>query len=175
MKNIPVIKTPRLVLRPFEKEDIKDIYLWCSSDKCTQYLFWYPHRSIEDTERLVLGWIEKRKHCSFAVTLDGKAIGELEIIKDLPSQGFAFGYILNDNYWHKGYMSEAYKAVEEFMFSNGYSYAYGETDERNLSSRKLLERNGFTLVKIEKDRYIAKKDCKVNVAEYIKRKDQLRS
>jgi RimJ/RimL family protein N-acetyltransferase len=125
---------------------------------------------MEDTERLVSSWLKKRKHCSWALDLHGEAIGELEIIKDLKDGGFMFGYILRADQWGQGYMSEALETVLDYMFQNGFRYAYAETDERNTRSRQLLERNGFILTGREEGRFIAKKNERVNIVSYRKEK-----
>lgn len=53
------------------------------------------------------------------------------------------GYVLNENYQHKGYGSEACKAVVEYMFQQGVHRIYAECAPQNIASWKLMEKLGF--------------------------------
>jgi [ribosomal protein S5]-alanine N-acetyltransferase len=167
MKDTPLLHTKRLVLRPFSMEDIPAVYGWCSSLETTHYLFWHPHRDIGVTTRLVENWLRKKRNYSWALDDGQGAIGELQLIKDLPDQGFELGYILREESWHQGYMKEALVVVLGYLFiQEDYRYSYEETDERNGASRKLLEAVGYRYVETKPGVYIAKKDETINVAVY---------
>jgi ribosomal-protein-alanine N-acetyltransferase len=162
----PEIKTTRLLLRPFQREDAPDMYRWTSSLKCTEFLFWRPNRSLEDTKRILSRWVNKPRNFAWAISLGNEVIGEINVIKDLPCHGFEIGYILRDDTWGQGYMSEAFSAVLSFLWKQGYRYGFAETDARNLRSRRLLEKFGFQLIGTEAGRYIGKIDQKVDVVQY---------
>jgi ribosomal-protein-alanine N-acetyltransferase len=162
----PVLKTERLLLRPFALEDAPAMYRWTSSLKCTEFLFWRPNRSLEDATRILSRWVNKPRNYAWAIDLSGTAIGEINVIKNLPNQGFEIGYILRDDQWGQGYMSEAFTAVLSFLWNQGYHYAFAETNAKNLRSRHLLEKFGFQLIGTEKDRYIGKIDQLVDVVQY---------
>lgn len=167
MKDTPVLHTNRLVLRPFSMHDVPAVYGWCSSLETTRYLFWHPHRDVGVTTRLVENWLRKKRNYSWALDNGGGAIGELQLIKDLPDRGFEIGYILQEESWHQGYMREALVAVLSFLFEEqGYLYSYEETDERNLASRKLLESLGYQLIGNKPGIYIAKKDETITESAY---------
>jgi RimJ/RimL family protein N-acetyltransferase len=118
----PVLKTERLLLRPFALEDAPAMYRWTSSLKCTEFLFWRPNRSLEDATRILSRWVNKPRNYAWAIDLSGTAIGEINVIKNLPNQGFEIGYILRDDQWGQGYMSEAFTAVLSFLWNQGYRY-----------------------------------------------------
>jgi ribosomal-protein-alanine N-acetyltransferase len=167
MKETPILKTARLTLRPFAFSDVADVYEWCSSLKTTAYVFWYPHKDIHVTERLVQNWVRKKRNYSWAIDAGQGAIGEVQVIKDLPDQGFEIGYILKESAWQKGYMSEAVQAVLHFLFvEQGYRYSLEEVDERNLASRHVLEKMGYRLLEIKEDVLIEKKADIIDVALY---------
>jgi ribosomal-protein-alanine N-acetyltransferase len=162
----PCLTTERLLLRPFKKEDAEDLYRWTSSIRCTEYLFWHPNRSLEDAQRILARWVDKPRQYAWALELNGHAVGEINVIKTLPDKGYEIGYILRDDLWGHGYMSEAFKAVLTFMWNQGYRYVYAETHSENLRSRHLLEKMGFQLTGIEKGRFIGKIDQTIDVAQY---------
>ena len=160
--------TKRLTLRPWTLIDVPSVYRWCGSFLCTKYLFWHPHRSAEATEKIVRKWVRKRRNYSWAIVLGDQAIGEVEIIKNLPHDGIEIGYILRDDFWGQGFMSEALEGVFGYLRGIGKAYCYAETDERNASSRRLLERLGFVYLGLEEGRFIAKKNEMINIAKYQK-------
>ncbi len=53
------------------------------------------------------------------------------------------GYVLNRNYWGKGFAAEACAAVIQAALSAGAHRIYAECDPKNAASWKLLERLGF--------------------------------
>lgn len=167
MKDTPLLHTNRLVLRPFSFDDVPAVYAWCSSWETTRYLFWYPHRDLSVSERLVKQWIRKKRNYSWALDDGSGAIGELQVIKDLPNHGFEIGYILKEEKWHQGYMKEALLVVLHYLFAEApYDYSEEVTDERNEASRRLLEAVGYRFDGVEKDVLIAKKNEKINEARY---------
>lgn len=64
------------------------------------------------------------------------------------------GYGIHPDYWGKGYASEALQAFmpffwDQFSGEERYDHAEAYCHPDNIGSRRLLEKNGFTLVKIE--------------------------
>lgn len=164
----PTLYSGRLTLRPFKEGDAPAINKWCSSLSNTAYVFWHPHRSLETTEKILANWIRKRRNLSWGIELNGELIGEVEIIKDLPDDSFEVGYILREDMWGHGYMNEALHTVLSCMEGLGKKSCYAETDERNASSRRLLEKLGFVYKGTEEGRLIEKKNVFVNIAQYRK-------
>jgi len=167
MKDTPLLHTDRLVLRGFSLDDIVAVYSWCSDFEATRYLFWHPHRDIGVSERLVKQWIRKKRNFSWALDDGSGAIGEIQVIKDLPEEGFSLGYILKREKWHQGYMKEALLGVLHYLFlEGGYRYSEEVTDERNMVSRKLLEAVGYHFVGIKEGVFISKKNETITEAIY---------
>lgn len=169
MVNTPRLKTKRLLLRPFLVTDVNDVYEWCSSSNVTEFLFWYPHRDLDTTSRILMKWIRKRRNYSWCLDYQGKAIGEIEVIKDLPDGGCEIGYTLNEHFWRRGFMKEALGAILLFLFVKaGYKYVKAITDERNKGSRALLRSLDFTYLPSEKNPsyFIAKKGISVATVTY---------
>ncbi len=164
MKETPILKTPRLLLRPFEKKDLFDVYEWTSSWEVTRYLWWYPNRDIHVTEKLLGNWIRKKRNYSWAVEKEGEVLGEVQIIKDLPGNGFEFGMISKQKSWGHGYMKEAILHALDFCFTQaGYRFGYAESDERNVRSHALLEKLGFKKAGRKENVPIEKKGESINV------------
>ena len=164
----PTLTTPRLTLRPFKEEDYPSVYKWCSSLVVTKFLFWFPHRDEEVTKRLVRSWVRKRRNYSWAIVMEDEPIGEVEIIKELPNNGVELGYTLREDKWGQGLMSEALNEVFLFLKNDKkVAFIYCETDSRNMNSKKLLERLGFSFIE-NKPYHIAKKNEDVTLSAYRK-------
>lgn len=46
-----VLKSERLILRPFSLEDVNDVYLYARDDLVKKYLTWSSHIDIVQTEK----------------------------------------------------------------------------------------------------------------------------
>jgi ribosomal-protein-alanine N-acetyltransferase len=162
-KASPVLETPRLILRPFEAQDLDAVHAWCSSKKVTEWLLWRPHRSKEVTWRLLQDWIKKKRNYAWAIEEGGAVIGEIEVLKDRPDKGAEIGYLLSEKKWREGLMGEALAEALRFLFAEGkYRYVFAEADERNLPSLGLLRKLGFREVG-KKRSYIGKKKSDVTL------------
>lgn len=147
MKIAPILKTERLLLRPIEIEDAPSVYRWTHSEEVTKYLFYLPNLTLEDTERLVSKWVKKRRNYEW-VLLEGEDVfGEIQVIKDLPQDGFEIGYESREDRWGNGYVKEGLIAVFHFLFEEaGYSYGYAITRKENERSKGLLRHLGFKVI-----------------------------
>ena len=117
-------KTERLTLRPWRQEDLEDFYEYAKVDGVGQMAGWLPHESKEMTQTILDSFISGRK--TFALELDGKVIGSLGIetydLEKYPEfatlQGRSIGYVLSKDYWGRGFMPEAVKAVQKYLFED---------------------------------------------------------
>ena len=121
-KNLPELETERLTLRKISKNDINDIYEYSSNPLTSKYLLWYPHFSKRDTKRHVKNVLKKYKKGSFydyAVVLkeSGKMIGTCGFTRiDHYDDKAEIGYVINPDYWGRGYATEAVKRVIDLGF-----------------------------------------------------------
>jgi len=117
-------------------------------------------------------FIEGKK--TFAIAYQGKVIGSLGIEKyhesDFPEysllQGRELGYVLSKDYWGKGLMPEAVKAVIDWLFNEvKLDFIIVGHFDRNAQSKRVVEKCGFQYIKTTKveTRY----DTVENSIEYI--------
>ena len=157
-KGTVTLKTERLILRCFQKDDLEQIYQNCWSDpdvwKWTNY---EPMDSIDDV--IVLNniftdfWFSKYERLDnydWALQLksSGEVIGRLRGIntnyrRDKTSQ-IELAYELGQSWWNQGLMTEAVKAVVDFFFNNvGFNRVYAYHAHGNLASGKVMEKCGM--------------------------------
>ena len=171
-----VLKTERLILRPWRQEDLDDFYEYAKVDGVGQMAGWLPHESKEKTQMILDSFITHKK--TFALELDGKVIGSLGIETYNPEkyldlellQGRSIGYVLSKNYWGQGFMPEALKAVQQYLFETvGLDFLLISHFVWNGQSRRVIQKSGFRYLQtsIHETHYGTKEPT----LEYILRKE----
>lgn len=148
MRPPETIKTSRLCLRPPTMEDAEAIFSRYAQDEAvTKYMTWHPHQSIEETRDYLRSCVEKWQRGSgfpWAITLkeSQELIGMVEIRID----GFMadIGYVLASDYWGRGYMPEAVKAVVDWgLAQDGIFRVWAICDVENSASARVMEKSGM--------------------------------
>ena len=116
MANTPTLETERLVLRRFTENDLGALYEILSDEEVNTFLPWLPARDLEDArrfyeERCVTHYALPRAYY-YAICLkeDDRPIGYIKIS---PKEPHDFGYVLRKEFWHRGIVTEAGRAVIE--------------------------------------------------------------
>lgn len=144
------LKTERLVLRGLGYKDAPDIFTYTSNIMNTRFVLWKRHTSLADTYEYITGLysIDNIGYMyTWAITLNDKAIGTIDLSYNDTYKEIELGYILNMKYWHKGYAFEAAKAVLEFAKNIGVKRIIGLCFTVNAASKGLLEKLGFKFIK----------------------------
>ena len=148
------IETERLILRPWRESDLVDFYEYASVDGVGQMAGWTPHKSIEESKTILGLFINEKKTLAVELKENGKVIGsiglenrdvDLGISEDL--MGREIGYVLNKEYWGRGLMPEAVKAVIDFCFAElHFDWLTCGHFVWNDQSRRVVEKCGFCYV-----------------------------
>lgn len=89
----------------------------------------------------------------YAIVHDGKIIGTIGP-KGKPDEGntIEIGYGINEKYRNRGIATEAVGLLCEYLFqAAGIGKIIAETDADNISSQRVLEKNGFAAVEKTED------------------------
>ena len=155
-----ILETKRLILRELEKHNEKD-YKGLSSilqDEKTMYA--YEHAFSDDE---VIEWlnnqINRYRNYGFGLwaiilkennefigqagltvqTIDKKINGSNDLIE--------IGYLLNKNYWHKGFATEAAIACKKYAFNTlKENKVYSIIRDNNKQSQNVAIRNGMKII-----------------------------
>lgn len=172
-KQTIALDTERLILRKFKLSDALDMYeSYCSRDIVTKYLRWMPHKSVEETIKylsdVVLPNYKKEYTYCWAIELreTGKVIGCVDVhTKDLLTKKCTIGWVLSNDYWSKGIMTEASEKVIEFMFKEGFERIQSHHQIGNVASGKVMQKIGMSyegrLKKYDIDRAGQIIDCEI--------------
>jgi ribosomal-protein-alanine N-acetyltransferase len=142
-----VIKTERLVLRPWTFEDVPHVLGYANDEEWGRYLP-VPHPYEEgDAQRFIATQVlhDRREHFSWAVELEGRPVGgiDLQLLADL--QIGELGYAIARAFWGRGIATEAARAVivEAFRGCPKLTRMRASADARNLASARVLEKLGM--------------------------------
>lgn len=147
------LETKRLILRPWEETDLQDLYEYASVDGVGQMAGWEPHKSLDESRMILKMFIDGKKTLAIVLKETGKAIGSVGIEdRDdaLPAEfaelsGRELGYVLSRDYWGRGLMPEAVKAVIDYCFMVlHYDFLSCGHFDWNSQSRRVIEKSGFT-------------------------------
>lgn len=148
------LKTDRLILRPWRETDLEDFYAYASVDGVGQMAGWTPHRSPEESRKILETFIAG-KHV-FALEYQGKAIGSLgieeyseETYPELAHlSGREIGYVLAKEYWGRGLMPEAVNAVIGYLFGTvKLDFILAGHFPWNKQSARVIEKCGFRYIR----------------------------
>ncbi len=146
------LETERLILRPWKKEDLDDLYEYASVNGVGERAGWSHHESKSESEAILNRFIEGRKTFALVHKEHQKVIGSLglESVKDHEKddlkhlQGKELGYVLSKDYWNQGLMSEAVGRVIEWCFDElKLDYLLCGNFVENKASWRVQEKNGF--------------------------------
>ena len=142
------IETEQLVLRPFSMSDDKDMFAYaCQADNLV-YVF-PAHKDIAETRLAIATMFMKAPLGKWAIEnkADQKMIGTLTFVKfDEKQRTVEIGYVLNQDYWGKGLMTEAVRTLTDISLTAfGLNYVDIVVDSENLGSIRVAEKAGFQI------------------------------
>lgn len=147
MENTPLIETERLILRKFTQNDVEPLYLILSDKEVNTFLPMFPLNNIEEAKvYLNENYLEKYKkpagyHYAICLKSDNVPIGYVKISNN---ESYDFGYGLKKEFWHKGIVTEASKAVIEQLRKDGVPYITATHDVKNPRSGAVMKNIGMT-------------------------------
>lgn len=144
--NTPTLKTERLILRKFTENDLEAIYKIYSDKEVNQFLPWFPLRTMEDARV----FYEEQFACksnqagaynySICLNRDNCPIGYVNVSMD---ESYDLGYGLCREFWHKGIVTEACRAVIAQLKRDNIPYITATHDVNNVRSGNVMKRLGM--------------------------------
>jgi [ribosomal protein S5]-alanine N-acetyltransferase len=146
----PILKSERLILRPFKQSDAKDL-LEINYNKV---------KNLNEAKKWIKNSITKDSfYLAVVLKEENKVIGYRELCH-LKWWDFQAGEIcahFNKKYWNKGYSTESGKALINYCFKKlKFHKVYADTDPDNKASQRVLQKLGFKLEGRIRDKRIVK-------------------
>ena len=137
-------RTQRLLLRPFARSDIDDVYTYASAPHLGLFLpvpqpYERQHAVEFVSKALSEDWV---KSATYALVFDGRVVGGVDL--GFFDSGWAnLGYSLAPNLWGKGLVVEAVRPVITAGFQAGVARIEISTALPNRRSWRVAEKLGF--------------------------------
>lgn len=144
--NTPTLKTERLILRKFTENDLEALFLILKDEEVNQFLPWYPVKNLEETQRFYEEQYASKyaqpQAYAYAICLkeDDYPIGYIKVDME---EHHDFGYGLRKEFWHRGIVSEAGKAVVDQVRKDGLPYITATHDKNNPRSAHVMRACGM--------------------------------
>lgn len=173
------IETLRLILRRFEEQDAEDMFRnWAGDAEVCRYLSWGPHASVDVSLKRILNWCEGYKRDnSYVWALEAKGKGSVigsisvEIAYDR-GESCEVGYCLSKEYWNRGVMTEALRAVLHYLFYEvGYRRIQAKHDVLNVASGRVMQKAGMQYERTEHKVGLRKDGTFYDLDVYVKYKE----
>lgn len=150
-KGTVVLKTERLILRPYSLNDTDDMFNnWATNENVTRFLTWTPYESKEDLKAFISFCIKGYENLSnynwiIEFKENHQAVGSISVTNvNEDIEEAEIGYCLGEDYWHKGIMTEAFTKVIEFLFTEvNVNRIFAHHDVNNPNSGKVMKKCGL--------------------------------
>ena len=148
------LENKRLFLRPWAESDAAECYRYCKDPKVGRIAGWPPHKSIEDSLRIIRDVFMKPeiyaivlKETGLPIGCIGLMMGNRTTLTDQPDE-CEIGYWLGVPYWGQGMMPEA---VDQLLFHAfvelGMKKVWAAYYEGNHRSKRVQEKCGFHYIR----------------------------
>ena len=146
-----MIRTERLILRPFSEMDAEDVFEYLKEPAVNCFACMKLNSLEEAKAEMQKRANEKEYYFAIVLKENGKVIGEIDAYPESASpvehavkDTFSPCWMLNKDYQGKGYAYEAAHAFFDYLFCEKCArriYAY--TEDYNISSQRLCEKLGM--------------------------------
>lgn len=144
---IQSLETKRLILRPYTVEDAKGLFSYASNPNVGPHGGWKPHADVKESQEIIEEYFLENQAWAIINKKSGKLIGTIMLETDKRRPDIAskeLGYSLAEEFWGKGIMTEAAKAVISYAFEvmnlDVLAICTGPTNKR---SARVIEKCGF--------------------------------
>ena len=141
------LETDRLLLRAWSIDDTEDFFEYAKNPNVGPNAGWEPHSDKEFTLKIIMAFIENGAVWAIVYKENGKVIGSLGLHTDKRREDVnakMIGYVLSQEYWGRGLMTEAVNAAIQYAFEemklgllSVCHYPF------NTRSQKVIEKCGF--------------------------------
>lgn len=146
--------TERLLLRPWEDTDAKDLFFYASDPAVGPIAGWAPHRSVEESLFVIQNILCGKEAYAVCLRTDEKAIGAVELMLHGASHYATrddeceLGYWLGKPFWGQGLIPEAAEALLHRAFcALGMKKVWCGYYDGNVNSKRVQEKLGFQFLK----------------------------
>ena len=142
-----IIKTERLLLRPYRWDDIADLLSFAVEERWSRYIrapYPYSRKDAQEflADRVGLSRPDQNVWC---LEKENQMIGDAGFGWHKKNSAAEIAYSLNPNFWSQGLTTEACKAIINVAFNHDQSLnrVFAAIDTRNIPSIKVAQKLGM--------------------------------
>ena len=147
MQNTPPLQTERLVLRRFALTDLEAFFDIGRDEEVNTFLPLFPFTALEDAkEHLQEKYLKSYENPTgfrYAICLKTENV-PIGYVNVADNDSYDFGYGLRKEYWHKGIVTEACRAVIHLLSLADIPYITATHDVNNPRSGNVMKKIGMT-------------------------------
>lgn len=144
--NTPTLETKRLILRKFTENDLYALYKIYSDREVNRFLPWFPLKTLENAKPFYQSQFADKyaQKCgyNYAICLRENDI-PIGYVNVAANAGHDLGYGLRQEFWHKGIVTEAGRAVVAQLKKDGMAYITATHDVNNPRSGGVMKQLGM--------------------------------
>ncbi|AOR23576.1 GNAT family N-acetyltransferase [Clostridium taeniosporum] len=146
------LESKRMVLRPWRIEDLDDLHQCTSDEQVAKFAGFNVRQTKKETLKILKQFIGDSLKSLWAIELkkDKKDIGWIELYNqsnDLNMNSKELGFVLSQEYWGKGLMTEAVKLVLNYVFNiKKVNSIICSHFLKNIRSRNVITKCGFKFI-----------------------------
>lgn len=154
-----VLKTERLILRPWRIEDANDLYEFAKDPQVGPIAGWPVHTSVDNSREIIKNVLSTPETYAVCLKENDKAIGSIGLMIgetsniSLSDDEGEIGYWIGVPFWCHGLITEAVRKLMDYAFNQldikKLWCGYFEGNER---SKRVQEKCGFTYQYTIKDK-----------------------
>ena len=146
-----MLETDRLLLRPWQENDVEDLYLYAKDSDVGIMADWSPHKSMEESLEIIRTVFSAPEIYAMELRKSGRVIGCIGLLLQeghlkMENDEAELGYWVGKPYWGQGLVPEAARALISHAFVNlGKRKLWACRFANNRQSQRVLEKCGFML------------------------------
>lgn len=146
-----ILETERLLLRPWEDSDAKDLYEYAKDPEIGPIAGWPVHTSVENSLEIIRGVLSMPETYAVVLKATNLPVGSVGIMfgdagsAPMQKDEAEIGYWIGKPYWGKGLIPEAVRKLQQRCFEElGCIGVWCGYYDGNLKSKRVQEKCGFT-------------------------------
>lgn len=142
------LETERTFLRPFQIDDLDDLYEYAGQPEIDELAGWKHHTSINESIHVLRMYLKDENALAIEEKKSGRVIGHIVIYRDTRKDRKdtkEIGFALHRDYWGRGIMTEVVRVLRDTLLEQGILHIYACCVKANEAAGHLLEDCGFAV------------------------------
>lgn len=152
-KKKEVLKTARLLLRPFNEEDRQEMVgMLCDEEIKKTFMIpdFTDKKEAESLFERIMNFSILDNHFVYGIHLNNKLIGFVNDC-EIKNSTIEIGYVIMPNYQGKGFATEAVQCCIDELLRMGFEHIRAGFFEENIASCRVMQKCGMHKIDLEED------------------------